>query len=317
MFVDRASEELLRTRDVAGGPVGLRGENKKLAGRRSNLQPFVDARPRGGEAALGYVETDLPRQRWQRRCVEGERAIECGASRADVALCRRKYSPLNMHVGKLGMRGLERHEVLFGARELLCREQRSYERKPRHRAVWLVARCSFCGTKCRVRSARSDLQPRQLHLCRHRTWVQPQHIVEGFLGACDIAPMASSNERYYGPLDEGDAAKADLKLLDGEELALVKLAQLAADIPEVRTLDINPLLVDGKGILTILAGTGVKGDAGDNGPARQAMVNGPHSLAVGKDGLVYLADTWNNRIRTIDPKTGTVKAFAGLPGKKG
>ena len=34
-------------------------------------------------------------------------------------------------------------------------------------------------------------------------------------------------------------------------LALVKLAQLAADIPEVRTLDINPLLVDGKGILAL------------------------------------------------------------------
>jgi DNA-binding beta-propeller fold protein YncE len=79
------------------------------------------------------------------------------------------------------------------------------------------------------------------------------------------------------------------------------------------------LKVDGKGILTILGGTGKRGDAGDGGPARQALFNGMHSLAVVQDGLltrVYLADTWNNRIRLLDPRAGTVKAFAGLPGKK-
>lgn len=34
--------------------------------------------------------------------------------------------------------------------------------------------------------------------------------VRGFecLGACDLAPMASIDERYYGPLEEGDAADA-------------------------------------------------------------------------------------------------------------
>jgi NADH-quinone oxidoreductase subunit E len=34
--------------------------------------------------------------------------------------------------------------------------------------------------------------------------------VRGFecLGACDLAPMASINERYYGPLSDGDAAAA-------------------------------------------------------------------------------------------------------------
>src|SRR5260221_6593738 len=28
------------------------------------------------------------------------------------------------------------------------------------------------------------------------------------LGACDIAPMVSIDERYYGPLEDGDAATA-------------------------------------------------------------------------------------------------------------
>lgn len=76
------------------------------------------------------------------------------------------------------------------------------------------------------------------------------------------------------------------------------------------------LRIDRKGILTVFAGTGVKGDTGDGGPARKATFNGMHNLAVAPDGTVYLADTWNNRIRKIDPKTGTITAFAGT-GKKG
>lgn len=76
------------------------------------------------------------------------------------------------------------------------------------------------------------------------------------------------------------------------------------------------LKVDDKGMLTALAGTGKKGDGGDGGPASKAEFNGPHSLAVGPDGAVYVADTWNNRVRKIDPKTGTISAFAGT-GEKG
>jgi NADH:ubiquinone oxidoreductase subunit E len=44
--------------------------------------------------------------------------------------------------------------------------------------------------------------------------------VRGFecLGACDIAPMASIDERYYGPLTEEDAKAAADQLRSGEEL---------------------------------------------------------------------------------------------------
>lgn len=75
------------------------------------------------------------------------------------------------------------------------------------------------------------------------------------------------------------------------------------------------LRVDPKGILTRLGGTGKKGNGGDGGPAREATFNGMHSLAVGPDGMLYLADTWNNRVRRLDPKTGMIQAFAGT-GKK-
>jgi sugar lactone lactonase YvrE len=76
------------------------------------------------------------------------------------------------------------------------------------------------------------------------------------------------------------------------------------------------LRIDPRGNFTIVGGTGVKGDGGDGGPALKATFNGMHSLAVASDGSVYLADTWNNRIRKLDTKTGTVTAFAGT-GKKG
>jgi len=74
------------------------------------------------------------------------------------------------------------------------------------------------------------------------------------------------------------------------------------------------LKVDAKGIFTILAGTGKKSTGvgeGDGGPATKATFNGMHSLAVHPSGAIYLADTWNNRVRKIDPKTGIITAFAG------
>ncbi|HEX3243566.1 MAG TPA: NAD(P)H-dependent oxidoreductase subunit E [Solirubrobacterales bacterium] len=44
--------------------------------------------------------------------------------------------------------------------------------------------------------------------------------VTGFecLGACDIAPMASIDERYFGPLETGEAATAIDQLLAGSEV---------------------------------------------------------------------------------------------------
>ena len=74
--------------------------------------------------------------------------------------------------------------------------------------------------------------------------------------------------------------------------------------------------VNAKGELVTLAGTGQTGSSGDGAAGIKATFNGMHSLAVGPDGCVYLADTWNNRVRKFDPKSGLVAAFAGT-GEKG
>jgi len=76
------------------------------------------------------------------------------------------------------------------------------------------------------------------------------------------------------------------------------------------------LKVDDRGILTVFAGTGTKGDSGDGGKAARAQFNAMHSLVAVPANSLYIADTWNNRVRRIDTKTGIVFAFAGT-GEKG
>ena len=71
------------------------------------------------------------------------------------------------------------------------------------------------------------------------------------------------------------------------------------------------LKVDSSGVLTRVGGSGEKGGAGDGGPALEAQFNGMHSLAIGPDDAIYLADTWNNRVRKIDAKTGLISNVAG------
>jgi NADH-quinone oxidoreductase subunit E len=62
-----------------------------------------------------------------------------------------------------------------------------------------------------------------------------EFFVTGFecLGACDIAPMASIDERYFGPLEEADAATAIEQLVAGEQVLPEKALErrpLAGDV---------------------------------------------------------------------------------------
>jgi DNA-binding beta-propeller fold protein YncE len=70
--------------------------------------------------------------------------------------------------------------------------------------------------------------------------------------------------------------------------------------------------IDAAGIVTTVAGTGEKADGGDGGPGSAARFNGPHHLVIPPGGsLVYIADTFNNRVRVLEPQTGVVKPLAG------
>lgn len=63
-----------------------------------------------------------------------------------------------------------------------------------------------------------------------------------------------------------------------------------------------------QGVVTTLAGDGVAGDQDGQGAA--ARFNGPVGVAVDRNGVVYVSDTYNDRIRKITP-AGMVSTLAG------
>jgi DNA-binding beta-propeller fold protein YncE len=70
--------------------------------------------------------------------------------------------------------------------------------------------------------------------------------------------------------------------------------------------------IDTAGFVTTVAGTGEKADGGDDGPGPAARFNGPHHLLFPPGGgPLYIADTFNNRVRVLDPHSGVVRALAG------
>jgi sugar lactone lactonase YvrE len=77
--------------------------------------------------------------------------------------------------------------------------------------------------------------------------------------------------------------------------------------------------------ITRVAGsaTGALGSSGDDGPALDALLNNPASLALAADGTLYVADFGNHRIRRIDadgvirPVAGTGRATGSLGGPGG
>jgi sugar lactone lactonase YvrE len=68
--------------------------------------------------------------------------------------------------------------------------------------------------------------------------------------------------------------------------------------------------LDQRGRLSVVAGTGAGGFAGDGGPATQAQLFAPHDLLFDAAGNLLIADTYNQRIRRIDGQ-GIITTLAG------
>jgi len=65
------------------------------------------------------------------------------------------------------------------------------------------------------------------------------------------------------------------------------------------------------GIMTTVAGTGEAGYNGDDIPATEAGLAGPSGLALDADGNLYIADTFNGRIRRIHGQSGNIETVVG------
>jgi sugar lactone lactonase YvrE len=68
--------------------------------------------------------------------------------------------------------------------------------------------------------------------------------------------------------------------------------------------------IDGNGIITTFAGGIIAGFGGDGGPAALAYLDGPMGFAADRSGNLFIADTFNNRIRKVDTN-GTITTVAG------
>jgi outer membrane protein assembly factor BamB len=77
----------------------------------------------------------------------------------------------------------------------------------------------------------------------------------------------------------------------------------------VRAIDLTT------GLMRTVAGTGSASYNGDGIPATEADLAGPSGLALGKDGTLFIADTFNGRIRAIDPVTGLIRTVVGDGGE--
>lgn len=68
--------------------------------------------------------------------------------------------------------------------------------------------------------------------------------------------------------------------------------------------------VNSEGVISTIAGNGNGGFSGDGGPAKDAMVYSTEDVAVDTMGNLYIADTFNSRIRVVN-HSGIIQTMAG------
>ncbi len=116
--------------------------------------------------------------------------------------------------------------------------------------------------------------------------------------------VGTGTSAFYG--DGGPASAAELSypygvaLDDSDNIYIAD--QSNNRIREVRTAT---------GIINTIGGNGVNSWAGDGGPATAAEIFGPCAMSIARNGDVFIAGTYEQRIRKIDRATGIITTFAG------
>jgi sugar lactone lactonase YvrE len=115
-------------------------------------------------------------------------------------------------------------------------------------------------------------------------------VITTVVGQGNSAEQADVEESSAHPTDELDPLADPVKLKDE------KVVQLA----------------DQSGTVRFLVGAAEKGRfKGDGGPAVAATLNFPSAVAADSRGNLYIADTFNHRVRRVDAATGTIWTLAG------
>lgn len=108
-----------------------------------------------------------------------------------------------------------------------------------------------------------------------------------------ISTVAGNGEAGFGG-DGGPAVQASL--FRPRDVAVDETGNLY-----IADTDNNRIRrVGGDGIITTIAGTGDMGFSGDGGPATEARLNLPRSVAVDSTGCLFISDMGNLRIRQVN-----------------
>jgi uncharacterized protein (TIGR03437 family) len=127
-----------------------------------------------------------------------------------------------------------------------------------------------------------------------------------------IITTVAGNGGYYPSGDNGPATSAQLNFPGGAAV------DSAGNLYIADTLNLRIRKVS-NGMITTVAGNGSAGFSGDNGPATSARLGLPWGVAVDSAGNLYIADTYNSRIRRVSNGVITTVAGGGtaFPGDNG
>ncbi len=133
------------------------------------------------------------------------------------------------------------------------------------------------------------------------------HAIRKVDGASGIITTVAGQATQAGSSgDGGPATSANLNQPYGVFVDLSKNIYIAdSKNDRVRMVDATT------GIITTVAGNGIAGDSGDGGPATLAQLDFPEGVWVDRSGNIYIADTFNDRVKMVDATTGIITTIAG------
>jgi len=119
-----------------------------------------------------------------------------------------------------------------------------------------------------------------------------------------VISTVAGNGTYGFSGDGGPAMAAQLRIPQGVAVDTTRNLFIA-DYGNNRVRKVTS-----NGVISTVAGNGIRGFSGDVGPAASARLNGPSGVAVDTARNVFIADTGNNRVRKVT-SSGVISTVAG------
>ncbi len=133
-------------------------------------------------------------------------------------------------------------------------------------------------------------------------WFAIANLLAGAFGQRVITTIAGGPRIFRG--ENGPATEASLGPV--ARLTIDKSGNVYAADRETNLV----VKVSADGVLTVIAGNGIRGFSGDGGPATNAALDQPTGVDIDSSGNLYIADTGNHRIRKVD-SSGAITTVAG------